>query len=77
MFPLPPCFQASKAYENHIRANGQPTSHAEAKEILAGFTGAFVDRLVETKGLDYIDTEEAKRHARRETEQAWSSAGQY
>lgn len=70
-------YEASKSYENHIRANGQPASHAEAKEILAGFAGAFVDRLVETKGLDYVDTEEAKRHARRQTEQALSRAGQY
>ncbi len=26
--------QAARAYEKHVAANGQPTSHAEAKEIL-------------------------------------------
>lgn len=27
-------FQAAKAYENHVAENGQPESHARAKEIL-------------------------------------------
>ncbi|EDR09955.1 CipC1 protein, concanamycin induced protein C [Laccaria bicolor S238N-H82] len=56
-------YEAAKAYENHVAENGQPTSHAKAKEILAGFAGAFVDREAETKGLDYIDREKAKHHA--------------
>ncbi|KIM52805.1 hypothetical protein SCLCIDRAFT_140309 [Scleroderma citrinum Foug A] len=54
-------YEAAKAYENHVAANGQPDSHAKAKEILAGFGGAFVDRMVETKGLDYIDRKRAQR----------------
>ncbi|KAF9519795.1 hypothetical protein BS47DRAFT_1287806 [Hydnum rufescens UP504] len=56
-------YEAAKAYENHVAGNGQPASHAKAKELLAGFTGAFVDREVETRGLDYIDRERAKRDA--------------
>lgn len=57
-------------YEDHCRQNGQPTSHAFAKELLAGFASAEVDRLIETKvglrriqdeltsqGLDSIDRE--------------------
>ena len=48
---------------------GQPDTHAQAKEILAGMVGLFVDREVETKGLDYIDTEVAKRHGRRQAEE--------
>jgi hypothetical protein len=56
-------YEAAKAYENHCAANGQPASHAEAKELFAGFAGAFVDREVETKGLDFIDKEKAKREA--------------
>ncbi|CCM01575.1 uncharacterized protein FIBRA_03635 [Fibroporia radiculosa] len=60
-------FEAMKAYERHCAANGQPTSHAEAKELLAGFAGAFVDRMVETKGLDYVDRQKAKRHAHEQT----------
>ncbi|KAJ5594752.1 CipC1 protein concanamycin induced protein C [Penicillium hispanicum] len=56
-------YEAMKAYENHEEQNGQVEDHAKAKEILAGFAGAFVDREVETKGLDFIDREKAKRHA--------------
>ncbi|GJJ14816.1 hypothetical protein Clacol_009084 [Clathrus columnatus] len=56
-------FEAAKAYEKHCAANGKPASHALAKELLAGFAGAFIDREVETKGLDFIDREKAKRHA--------------
>jgi len=56
-------YEAAKAYENHVAANGQPASHAEAKEVFAGFAGAFVDREAETKGLDFIDSEKAKRQA--------------
>ncbi|TFY70169.1 hypothetical protein EVG20_g2837 [Dentipellis fragilis] len=53
-------YEAAKAYERHVEQNGKPDSHAKAKEILAGFAGAFVDRLVETKGLDFVDKEKAK-----------------
>ncbi|KAH8705824.1 CipC1 protein [Talaromyces proteolyticus] len=57
-------YEAAKAYEDHVARNGQPPSHEKAKEILAGFAGAFIDREVETKGLDFIDREKAKRQAR-------------
>ncbi|KAF8694326.1 hypothetical protein AX14_002084 [Amanita brunnescens Koide BX004] len=57
-------YEAAKAYENHCATNGQPASHAKAKELIAGFAGAFIDREVETKGLDFIDREKAKRQAR-------------
>jgi len=68
-------YEAAKAYENHVAENGQPASHAKAKEILAGFTGAFVDREVETRGLDFIDKEEAKRQANQQLHDA--SYGDY
>lgn len=42
---------------------GKFDDHAKAKEFLAAAAGMFVDRLVETKGLDAIDREKAKRHA--------------
>lgn len=32
-------------YEQHVAANGQPDSHATRNEILAGFAGAFIDRV--------------------------------
>ncbi|KAF4595449.1 CipC1 protein, concanamycin induced protein C [Ophiocordyceps camponoti-floridani] len=70
-------YEAAKAYENHVERNGQPDEHAKAKEILAGAIGAFVDREVETRGLDYIDAEEAKRHAQRQAEEQLGSEGQW
>ncbi|KAI0340918.1 hypothetical protein BDW22DRAFT_1346667 [Trametopsis cervina] len=63
-------YEAAKAYEQHVAREGKPASHAKAKELLAGFAGAFIDRVVETKGLDYIDAEKAKRHAHERNETA-------
>ncbi|PYI32475.1 putative phosphoglycerate mutase family protein [Aspergillus indologenus CBS 114.80] len=63
-------FEAMKAYEQHQERNGKPESHEMAKELLAGFAGAFIDREVETKGLDFIDREKAKRQAERQLEEA-------
>ncbi|KAG9079548.1 hypothetical protein FRC06_007665 [Ceratobasidium sp. 370] len=64
-------YEAAKAYERHVAENGQPDSHEKAKEILAGLAGAFVDREVETRGLDFIDRERAKRQARQQAHQAY------
>ncbi|KAJ5923464.1 hypothetical protein N7454_008709 [Penicillium verhagenii] len=44
-------------------------NHAMAKELMAGFAGAFIDREVETKGLDFVDRERAKRHANQQIEE--------
>ena len=43
---------------------GKPISHQFAKEVLVGLAGAEVDKLAETKGMDFIDREKAKHHAR-------------
>ncbi|KAJ7228594.1 hypothetical protein GGX14DRAFT_613755 [Mycena pura] len=56
-------YEAAKKYEEHCAANGKPDSHAKAKELIAAFSAAFVDRMVETKGLDEIDTVKAKHDA--------------
>lgn len=58
-------------FEEHILTSqppGKPVSHAFAKELLAGIAGAEVDKLVETKGMDFIDREKAKRHAQENVE---------
>ncbi len=52
-----------KAYEDHVRRTGEKVSHPLMKEMLAAFAAAEVDKLFETKGLDYLDREKAKRHA--------------
>ncbi|KAI6106871.1 hypothetical protein EDD16DRAFT_1899137 [Pisolithus croceorrhizus] len=44
-------YEAAKAYENHKARNGEPSSHAQAKELLAGFAGAFIDREVGNQRL--------------------------
>ncbi|KAJ3152688.1 hypothetical protein HDU86_005563 [Geranomyces michiganensis] len=56
-------FEAMKAYEKHVAANGQPPSHQVMKELLAGFAAAEVDKISETKGIDWLDREKAKRMA--------------
>ncbi|EJU05278.1 hypothetical protein DACRYDRAFT_45962 [Dacryopinax primogenitus] len=56
-------FAAMKAWESHLRATGQQPTHETMKEILAAIAAAEVDRLAETKGLDFIDRERAKHQA--------------
>ena len=48
---------------------GQPASHAEAKELLAGFAGAFVDREVEPRIEDAYDREKIQRDAVQQCQQ--------
>ena len=48
-------------------------SHAFAKELLAGFAGAEVDKLAETKGEDFFDKEKAKHHAKKRAEELYDS----
>ena len=49
-------------------SSGKQVNHAFAKELLAGFAGAEVDKLAETKGEDAWDREKAKHEARRNAE---------
>ncbi|KAI0034835.1 hypothetical protein K488DRAFT_34503, partial [Vararia minispora EC-137] len=56
-------FAAMHAYESHLRATGQEVSHPIMKEILASIAAAEVDRLAETKGLDWLDRHKAKKMA--------------
>ncbi|KAK7033105.1 hypothetical protein R3P38DRAFT_2773563 [Favolaschia claudopus] len=56
-------FVAAKEFDKHCEQNGKPQSHAQAKELLAAFAGAFIDREVETHGMDFIDKEKAKYDA--------------
>jgi len=56
-------FAAMHAYEAHVRASGQEVSHAKMKEFLAACAAAEVDKLVETKGLDWVDRRKAHKMA--------------
>lgn len=55
-------------FENKQRNDGKAVSHGFAKEMIAAFAGAEVDKLMETKGMDFIDSERAKHHAQRQAE---------
>jgi hypothetical protein len=57
-------YEAAKAYNEHCARHGKPSNHAKAMEIFAGLSGAIVDRLIETKGLDFLDREKAKHGAK-------------
>lgn len=73
------------AFPLHLRAAladdsfliGPIDDHAKAKEVIAGLVGAFVDREVETKGLDFIDREGAKRHAQERAERQLAESGRW
>lgn len=54
------------AYEAHLRKTGKEPSHSLMKEMLAGIAAAEVDRLIETKGLDYIDRHKAHKMAKKQ-----------
>jgi hypothetical protein len=51
---------------------GKTVNHAFAKELLAGFAGAEVDRLAETKGEDFVDRERAKHEAKKRSEELYN-----
>ncbi|KAH7914327.1 hypothetical protein BJ138DRAFT_1098741 [Hygrophoropsis aurantiaca] len=57
-------YEAAKAWENKRASEGIPDDHAKAKEFLAAVSGAFIDRMVETKGLDKYDEIRAKAKAK-------------
>ncbi|KAG1780687.1 hypothetical protein EV702DRAFT_964208, partial [Suillus placidus] len=57
-------YEAMKAYNDHCEKNGKPVSHDTAKELMAGFAGAFIDHMVETKGLDLLDKQKAKHNGK-------------
>ncbi|CAN6597907.1 hypothetical protein TRVA0_001S05028 [Trichomonascus vanleenenianus] len=66
-------FAAMKVFEDRQRRDGKPVSHQFAKEALAGIAGAEVDKLFETKGLDFLDRERAKRDAQQLAEQHYDN----
>ncbi len=62
---------AMHEFEKKQREDGKTVSHGFAKEALAAIAGAEVDKLVETKGLDFIDREKAKHHAKQNAEKLY------
>jgi len=62
-------FAAAKAWEIHQAKNGKPVAHGNLVGLLAGAAGVFIDNIVETKGLDYIDKAKAKKQAQEMAEE--------
>ncbi|KAK2465680.1 hypothetical protein APHAL10511_002224 [Amanita phalloides] len=52
-------YQAAKAYNEHCARNGHPNNHETATKVFAAISGAIVDRMIETKGHDFIDKRKA------------------
>ena len=70
-------FAAMRAYDKKRENEGLPQDHALAKELLAGLAGGAVDNLVETKGLDWVDRQKAKHHAKEEAEKLYAKQTGY
>ncbi|KAI1759842.1 hypothetical protein GGR53DRAFT_117574 [Hypoxylon sp. FL1150] len=66
-------FEAMRLFEERQRSEGKTVDHGLAKEMLAGIAGFEVDKLVETKGLDFVDREKAKHHAKKQAEELYDS----
>ncbi|KAI8079857.1 uncharacterized protein BX664DRAFT_341625 [Halteromyces radiatus] len=65
-------FEALHLLNKKKKAEGQEVDHALAKELLAGFAAASVDGFIESKGMNWIDKEKAKHHAKKEAEALYS-----
>jgi len=66
-------FEAMHVWEGEQRKEGKPVSHGVAKELLAAAAGYEVDRLAETKGLDWLDKEKAKHQAKKQAENLYDT----
>ncbi|KAG1747251.1 uncharacterized protein EDB91DRAFT_76660 [Suillus paluster] len=70
-------YEAAKAYEKHVQANGKPANHAKAVEMLAALTGGFIDRIAETKGMDEVDKQKAKHSAQERAKSTLQEKGDF
>jgi len=64
-------FEAFKLFEDRQRKEGKPVSHQFAKEMLAGIAGGEVDKLAETKGMDFVDRERTQHRAKKNVEEMY------
>ncbi|PQE08021.1 hypothetical protein CJF30_00011188 [Rutstroemia sp. NJR-2017a BBW] len=64
-------FGAMKMFEERQRKEGKPVSHQFAKELLAGFASAEVDKLAETKGEDWVREHRVREKAEEQSHQLY------
>jgi hypothetical protein len=51
---------------------GKTVNHSFAKEMLMGFAAAEVDKLAETRGMDFVTKEEAKHRSKKQAEHLYN-----
>jgi hypothetical protein len=66
-------YAAMRDYENEV--GGKSESHAQAKQLIAGFASAEVDKIFAENGLTYLDKATAKEEAQVQAEEALADAG--
>ncbi|KAG9299355.1 hypothetical protein G9A89_014003 [Geosiphon pyriformis] len=54
---------AFEAYRLYEKKRNPDEPHSNGKAALAAIAAASVDKLVETKGMDFVDKQKAKRYA--------------
>lgn len=59
-------FEAMRMYEHHREAEGITEHHELAKELLAGFAAAEVEKHLENGYYNHIDRDEARMHAQQQ-----------
>ncbi|GJJ74379.1 hypothetical protein EMPS_06737 [Entomortierella parvispora] len=52
---------------------GTDSSHKFSKEVFAAMAGAEADKLIETKGLNFVDREKAQTQARQNAERIYDA----
>ncbi|KAG0706792.1 hypothetical protein DFH29DRAFT_900044 [Suillus ampliporus] len=68
-------YEAAKAYEKHVQANGKPPTMQRPSK--AALTGGFIDRIAETKGMDEVDKQKAKHAANERAKSTLESKGDF
>jgi hypothetical protein len=64
-------FEAMRMYEHHRQREGIPVHHRVAKELLAGFVAAEIDRHFDTGRYHHLSRHQAHRMAREQAEYLW------
>ncbi|KAJ5554332.1 hypothetical protein N7513_004291 [Penicillium frequentans] len=59
-------YEASKIYDDHCAQNGAPTDDSQAKAILIVISNGLLDREIDTKGLQWIDSDRVRYEIKRQ-----------
>ncbi|KAI9264722.1 hypothetical protein BY458DRAFT_476840 [Sporodiniella umbellata] len=67
-------FAAMRAYNKKQEEEGAnpENDHHVAKQMLAALAAASVDHMAESKGMDWVDRQKAKKHAEEEAQKMYS-----